>query len=163
MFVPFAVNVTPVADASDALEDDEDYWKDPGTNKTHVAVLTEIWNYYDRTTDILLGLRDAEYAYSYVTPIFNILELSKKVMERTCPPWYLKPGFLDLSVNSFIQMLRKRRYFSEFGNDFDGLERVTDALLNCSAHVTPFPFKEFEKDRCNETVSESWQVQGVPE
>jgi len=152
LFKPF-VNATPYGDDSDKFQDDEDYYKDDGRNKSSIAILNEIWNFYDRQTDILLGFRDKEYEYHYETPIFQILQLSLEIMKKTCPPHYVPPGFLSMCVNSFIQLIRKQKFYTEFAYDFDGIERTKEALLKCTNNMTFFPFTHFQNDSCNGTVS----------
>jgi len=167
MLPPLAVNKTPFADKSD--EDDEDFWdptaptpygadvpadENEGTTAVSPIIVSEIWNYLDQQLDEVLGLGNpgAPPASMQEIPVFKILDGSKQIMLKTCPPYYVKPEFLDLAVDTFTAVLLKRNYLREFNNGFAGMNRILLALSKCKDNATAFPFiDESVHDECEAT------------
>lgn len=94
---------------------------------------------------------------TYPNPVYEFLDLSKKIMQKTCPPHYVRAEFLNLAVATFIRMQQLEFKFPEDSFKPSGFRRVLNALRACEANATQF---NFTGEDCNGKVSiiKSYQI-----
>ncbi|CAG7829683.1 unnamed protein product [Allacma fusca] len=126
--------------------EDEDYMDEAlfgnMTVSSSETILSEVWNYIDMQAEIVMGLRKARTEdIDYGIPYFQLLHLSKKVMQKVCPAEYVKPGFFEVAVQTFIQVQVKHFIYEEPNANKPGFDRIKTGLQKCAEGVETFPFK----------------------
>ncbi|CAL8095199.1 unnamed protein product [Orchesella dallaii] len=99
----------------------------------------------------------AQLNLTYKNPVYEFLEISKRIMKKTCPPYYVKPTFLDLAIGSFIRIQQVHYKFPENTFKHSGFLRVLEALKSCEANATQI---NFTSPGCDGKVSGNMSVYG---
>lgn len=158
------------------VPEDEDYHllNPNGTNTTgaqnrseaSISIVEGLLEFMDLKLDILLGLdkfkdvssdartvpvQSAAQPYSslnvtYANPVYEYLEISKRITQKTCPAFYVQPEFLNLAVATFIRMHQVNFKFPEIAFKPSGFRRVLSVLRQCEEEAVPFNFTDADCD-----------------
>jgi hypothetical protein len=90
------------------------------------------------------------------SPVYQFLELSKKVMQKSCPDFYVRPEYFDLAVSAFIKIQKKHFKFPEGATNYHGYWRILESLQDCIGNMTTLNFTQNHCDS-RDKVSNSVQ------
>jgi hypothetical protein len=138
-FLPASLAMNPIPPKPPAEVKDEDYGLETASGSD--IVKSQIWNYVAEKGASVLGMGSRRgVAKEYKTPAYQILILSKEVIKKTCPTFYVDHEHWEMTVGSFISMQQKSFRFREALVNIKELNRIKEALLECAANSTLFPF-----------------------
>jgi len=82
----------------------------------------------------------AKILFENRAPVYQLLDLSRRVMAKTCPSFYVPPEFLEIAVSAFVRVNQKYYQFPEDDSYYYGYGRIVQSLLLCEQKITPFNF-----------------------
>lgn len=75
-------------------------------------------------------------------PVYEFLEVSKRIMQKTCPSFYVKPAFFNLAVATFIRLQQIHFKFTEHTFKPVGFRRILKYLKKCEQGAQTFTFSQ---------------------
>lgn len=83
---------------------------------------------------------------TYFNPVYEFLEISKRITQKTCPSFYVKPTFLELAVSTFIRLQQVQFKFPESSFKPAAYRRVLHFLRKCEKSASQFNFTDANCD-----------------
>jgi len=130
--------MAPPPAAAAPIEREEDFGLQAA--KGSDIIKSEVWNYVTEEARNILMDNNQTMERAYVTPAFDILQLSKHIMAKSCPTFYVPQSHWDMAVTSFISMQQRSFKFRETMIDLMEYRRIKDTLQQCLLNVTEIPF-----------------------